>query len=445
MIQQHTHKSLNRFHHLPPETCQSSTQTTHTTTNKKFTTCSTTIPSFLPPFVAQEVRTNIGKITNSPVIKKIERLLQLLQSKYSQSDSCTTIHQNTENTCRTQFDKERLILRNQKHRTVLEGGGNHPQNKNIQRSCQTDQSFISHFRYQNFDDKRNIHQWKTLTITAQDILRLRQGKFLNDTLIDYGIRHSIHNGNTSILSLSTQFYTILRDSGPTHAIHWHTANIFRRQLILFPIHESSHWSLCVIYMPPNNTHTKQIISPQILHLDSTTIHKTSCVIKNIRSWIQAEWNNQSTSSLPPRYNVHQLPLKYLHMSQQVNGFDCGVYVCRYAKISVEYYYKRHTLNRSQQYHVTADYITQLQKTMLQNINNHKVRQLPSITHQKSPIQKQSTSSSKPISALKPTSTISDCDILIMNKAVVKGRDHLGSNKTKLNPTWQKIFSKALRP
>lgn len=94
------------------------------------------------------------------------------------------------------------------------------------RCRQSDMRFISHFRYQNFDDTRRTHQTKTLTITGHDVIRLQSGKILNDTLIDYGIRNSINNSNTSILSLSTQFYATLRDRGPTHVLHWHTANIF---------------------------------------------------------------------------------------------------------------------------------------------------------------------------------------------------------------------------
>ena len=169
-------------------------------------------PTFPPPFIAKQTR-SIKNIKNSPVTKKIKRLL----------------------------------IRAQKNSKIV-GGGIQRNKYNHRYNLIGTELFISHFRYTNYNDNSKTHQQNTLTINGHDIAHLQQGQYLNDTIIDYGVRKHIHNNNRSILPLSTQYYTKLQTEGPSGVRNWHKSNIFKRKLILIPIHAVNHWSLCVIFM-----------------------------------------------------------------------------------------------------------------------------------------------------------------------------------------------------
>ena len=139
------------------------------------------LPTFLPPFISQRTR-KISNINQSPIKKKLEN----------------------------------LFARTNKNSKIV-GGGIRLNKYNHRYNLIGTDLFISHYRYTNYDDNLQTHKIKTLTINGNDIARLQQGQYLNDTIIDYGIRTTIHKKNQDILPLSTQFYTMLKKKRTTRS------------------------------------------------------------------------------------------------------------------------------------------------------------------------------------------------------------------------------------
>lgn len=72
--------------------------------------------------------------------------------------------------------------------------------------------------------------------------------------------------------------------------------------------------------------------PCLLFLDALRMHNMSVVGNNVRKWLNAEWKR-----LKPHDCENEAPFKTKTMRiyspnvpRQMNDFDCGVFVCRYA-------------------------------------------------------------------------------------------------------------------
>ena len=306
--------------------------------------------------------------------------------------------------------------------------------------------FISHFRYTNYIDNSKTHKQNTLTINGHDIVHLQQGQYLNDIIIDYGVRKHIHKNNQSILPLSTQYYTKLQNKGPSGVKNWLKSNIFKRKLILLPIHVVNHLSLCVIFMPSHDKR-KANIPPQIQHMDSTRIHNTNQIINTVRKWIQSEWEiTYPTTPLPTRYTVSKFPKTHPKVSQQTNGYDCGVYICRNTNITIKYLYT--SINKELEQN-TPDYtiqqhdINQLRIYIIEDIFKRQVhhhQQTSELTtHQhKQPFATHPIKQDITQNQHQPESISNTVHGIATNQA--KGRSQL-----RLNKIWQQIFPTALQP
>ena len=370
------------------------------------------LPTFLPPFISQRTR-KISNINQSPIKKKLEN----------------------------------LFARTNKNSKIV-GGGIRLNKYNHRYNLIGTDLFISHYRYTNYDDNLQTHKIKTLTINGNDIARLQQGQYLNDTIIDYGIRTTIHKKNQDILPLSTQFYTMLKKKGPLEVRTWHKANIFKRKLILVPIHAMNHWSLCVIFMPPHDINNR-IIPPQIQHMDSMKIHDTITIVNNIRHWITSEWKkNYPHTQIPTKYLVHKFPSKKQIVSPQTNGYDCGVYVCHNANITIQHLYEtkqKDYVYYPPDYTISQDGINQIRLKLIENIFKGQIRQHTQTTE----IAKQKQN---PIPEVKLTQEYTNNEQSKTNNSRTgilskESTPHLANKKSnaRLNTTWQQVFSKALRP
>jgi len=155
-------------------------------------------------------------------------------------------------------------------------------------------------------------------------------------------------------------------------------NIFEKKLIFIPVNKDLHWSLCVVVNPGaieqhqeraelldsaasiDELDFKDDAMPCILFLDPMkSYHPTRTVVNNLRQWLNSEWKrikNPSAESGPfdarmmavfsptgmcsnswRHYYYYQLaksidsPYSFLFpVPYQNNGWDCGVFVCRYA-------------------------------------------------------------------------------------------------------------------
>lgn len=82
--------------------------------------------------------------------------------------------------------------------------------------------------------------------------------------------------------------------------------------------------------------------------------------------------------------------------------------------------------------------------MLETIYTNKVQQSTSPTHYVSPLQELPKMSPTPVTCITSISSKPDCNIPTIPNTDVSVLNKPVYNKTKLNPTWQKIFSKALQ-
>ena len=65
-------------------------------------------------------------------------------------------------------------------------------------------------------------------------------------------RHEPNGPTSAIHIFSTQFMTTLRDAGVSGVASWtakKSINVFEKCFLIIPVHESLHWSLCVVVNP----------------------------------------------------------------------------------------------------------------------------------------------------------------------------------------------------
>ena len=114
---------------------------------------------------------------------------------------------------------------------------------------------------------------------------------------------------------STFFYSKLlsHDCQAVHSWHKETDKMSKR-LLIFPVHqeELAHWSLAAA----------DVTSKQITYFDSLKNENLKC-LRNLRNFLQ-EFCGQTYSTVLTR----DIPM-------QSNSYDCGVFVCMYARCLAE--------------------------------------------------------------------------------------------------------------
>ena len=121
-----------------------------------------------------------------------------------------------------------------------------------------------------------------VTLLQCDLERLKEGEYLNDTMIEFGLRYlleRIKQNNPSLVQqihvFNTFFYhklTESRDRSKTyeHLRKWtNKVNIFDKMYVVVPINEHLHWYMAIIVNP------KAIINERPLSLASSSIRRSS--------------------------------------------------------------------------------------------------------------------------------------------------------------------------
>jgi len=107
-----------------------------------------------------------------------------------------------------------------------------------------------------------------------------------------------------------------------------------------------HWTLCVVVNPGGierrvglkegnlDEVVQDLPFPAILFFDSLKedkLHNASDIARAVRSWLNYEWSEAfPKKQLKNPFSKKSMVLARLEVPQQPNGFDCGVFVCRYA-------------------------------------------------------------------------------------------------------------------
>ncbi|KAF9937493.1 hypothetical protein BGZ67_001226 [Mortierella alpina] len=111
---------------------------------------------------------------------------------------------------------------------------------------------------------KNSAKSKSIAIQVEDMSRLHEGEFLNDTLIEFGLKYVYSNLEATNPELAEQTYIfnsffyqrLLTKPGRGMSTSYDSIkswtnkiDIFSKKFIIVPIHESLHWYLAIITNP----------------------------------------------------------------------------------------------------------------------------------------------------------------------------------------------------
>eukprot|EP00698_Gefionella_okellyi_P012576 TRINITY_DN3397_c0_g1_i5.p1 TRINITY_DN3397_c0_g1~~TRINITY_DN3397_c0_g1_i5.p1 ORF type:complete len:505 (+),score=57.50 TRINITY_DN3397_c0_g1_i5:93-1607(+) len=211
-----------------------------------------------------------------------------------------------------------------------------------------------------------------VTITEDDLTRLKPGEFLNDNLIWFYMKYLQSLQPPSRLEMfhcmNTFFYRQLADNGVAKVASWvKDVNIFKKRFFLIPINDALHWSLLIVMNPgtliiqargsldPSRSiqpPPRQVVdgevcgrlkTPCIWYLDSMTA--STCMEKgpceNYAAGVRNFLNAQALRLYPDLkdilpgaaelFTLSSLPSATAPVPQQPNGCDCGVYMLQFAE------------------------------------------------------------------------------------------------------------------
>ncbi|XP_048362338.1 sentrin-specific protease 2 isoform X2 [Sphaerodactylus townsendi] len=162
-----------------------------------------------------------------------------------------------------------------------------------------------------------------LKITRGDIQTLRNQRWLNDVIINFYMTlladRNKRPGLPVLYAFSTFFYPKLCSEGYNAVRKWtKELDLFQYDMILVPIHIQIHWGLVVIDMRRKT----------IKYFDSMG-HNGYRICKNLLQYLQEESKAKRNLEINvSSWTLHSM--KPHEIPQQLNGSDCGIFVCKYA-------------------------------------------------------------------------------------------------------------------
>ncbi|XP_055073934.2 uncharacterized protein [Misgurnus anguillicaudatus] len=164
-----------------------------------------------------------------------------------------------------------------------------------------------------------------LCITQGDLATLKEGCWLNDKVINFYLsllmkRNSDQLGSLKVFFFSTFFYSKLQ-SGEGHAgvKNWtKTQDLFLFDLIFVPLHLGMHWALAVIDLKSQTIQCYDSMSQR---------HDEICHM--LFAYLTEEHRVKKGYILEAsRWTIGRM--RTFAIPKQLNGNDCGVFVCKYA-------------------------------------------------------------------------------------------------------------------
>ncbi|NXJ76750.1 SENP2 protease, partial [Trogon melanurus] len=162
-----------------------------------------------------------------------------------------------------------------------------------------------------------------LKVTREDIQTLKNHRWLNDEVINFYMsllmERSKKEGYPVVHAFSTFFYPKLTSGGYSAVRRWtRGVDLFKQDLVLVPIHLRAHWALVVI----------DIRKKTVDYFDSLG-QKGDKICQTLFQYLQEE--SQEKRNLELSFSEWTLHSMESHeIPQQLNGSDCGVFVCKYA-------------------------------------------------------------------------------------------------------------------
>lgn len=161
-------------------------------------------------------------------------------------------------------------------------------------------------------------------VKGDDILTVGLPSQLNDNIIDSYLQMIVsraaesHSGRPRIHAFNTFFYPKLETEGFSTVRTWSCGvDIFHMDLVFFPIHTPGHWTLVVADTSKGT----------ITYLDSVrNAMRASKVTTIISNYIVSEHKDKKGYYIKPYSVLHPA-----NTPQQMNGLDCGVFLCQFAE------------------------------------------------------------------------------------------------------------------
>lgn len=214
-------------------------------------------------------------------------------------------------------------------------------------------------------------------LTSGDLGRLEEAEFLNDNIVDFFLKLETIDPDLSQLLdssltpevvkqqlhvFSSHFYTKLHETRIStksrvdqkqayeRVERWTRGiDVFAYKYVLVPIVEHQHWSLAVICNPAlllaahaSTAEANDLAEdeaerevPCIVFMDSLKMHKANTIHFNLRTWLCLEADKKKKAVGPDKTCNHAftksaLPIVTPVVPLQSNGWDCGVFLLRYA-------------------------------------------------------------------------------------------------------------------
>uniref|UniRef100_A0A0B6Z4U0 Ubiquitin-like protease family profile domain-containing protein n=1 Tax=Arion vulgaris TaxID=1028688 RepID=A0A0B6Z4U0_9EUPU len=161
-----------------------------------------------------------------------------------------------------------------------------------------------------------------LQITRADIKTLSGLSWLNDEVINFYMNLLMRSGElgerAKLYAFNTFFYPKVKTGGHSAVKRWtKNINIFAVHYIIIPVHLGVHWCLCVADMQKKLVTYYDSMGAknnQCLYSVLQYIHDES-IAKSYTAFNRNEWKQVNAEDNP----------------QQMNGGDCGMFMCMYAE------------------------------------------------------------------------------------------------------------------
>lgn len=181
----------------------------------------------------------------------------------------------------------------------------------------------------------------SVAITTNEVRRLQPGMYLNDSLLDLGLRLALAESSVPSVRVhvfSTFFYTRLASG----TVQQCSVDIFARDLLLVPVNEHSHWYLIAVWNPsavlrPGAGDDDPKSSPRgkrapldaettcaVIILDSLGSRHRPAAIERVRRFVASEASGRTETPQP-------VSALYARVPQQPNLADCGCFVIENAR------------------------------------------------------------------------------------------------------------------
>ncbi|NXU57404.1 SENP2 protease, partial [Turnix velox] len=162
-----------------------------------------------------------------------------------------------------------------------------------------------------------------LKITREDIHTLRNQCWLNDEVINFYLglvmQRSKKEDYPSVYAFSTFFLPKLTMDGYKGVSRWtRCVDIFKHDVIFVPINSNLHWSLVAMDLRVKSIH----------YFDSLGKNGDD-ICQVLLKYLQQEMREKRKEELDmSEWMLHSMAPH--EIPQQYNGYDCGVFMCKYA-------------------------------------------------------------------------------------------------------------------